>query len=116
MQISLRCHTSLMVCSLIIHNSRSIDFTKITIIYIEFTNVWETAFDVTDQTFDCNVNRTKGDSSTQLYLINHFLDEVVNVVATSIAPDKDLLNETNAVSGTGRRGLRSPILPAIPGK
>ena len=39
----------------------------------EFTNIWETAYDVTDTTFDCEVNRTKGDTSTQMYLINHFL-------------------------------------------
>ena len=42
-------------------------------ILAEFTNIWETAYDVTDTTFDCEVNRTKGDTSTQMYLINHFL-------------------------------------------
>ena len=73
----------------------------------EFTNVWETAFDVTDPTFDCNVNRTKGDTTTQMYLINHFLDEVVSVVATSIAPNKGALNTTNAASGPGSLGLQA---------
>lgn len=72
--------------------------------FTEFTNMWETAFDVTDPTFDCNVNRTKGDATTQLYTINHFLDEVVNVVATSIAPNKGQLNVTNAASGPGSLG------------
>lgn len=31
---------------------------KLIVICTEFTNVWETAYDVTDQTFDCAVNRT----------------------------------------------------------
>jgi len=83
------------------------DFTSVPYIIDEFTNVWETAFDVTDPTFDCNVNRTKGDTSTQMYLINHFLDEVVNVVATSIAPDKGALNVTNSASGPGSLGQQA---------
>lgn len=73
----------------------------------EFTSVWETAFDVTDPTFDCIVNRTKGDATTQMYVINHFLDEVVNVVATSIAPNKGQLNVTNSASGPGSLGLQA---------
>lgn len=73
----------------------------------EFTNVWETAFDVTDPTFDCNVNRTKGDTSTEMYLINHFLDEEVNIVASSIAPNKGALNTTNAASGPGSLGQQA---------
>jgi len=42
-----------------------------------------------------------------MYLINHFLDEVVSVIATSIAPNKGQLNVTNAVSGTGSLGLQA---------
>lgn len=83
------------------------DFTSVPYIIDEFTNVWETAFDVTDPTFDCNVNRTNGDSTTMMYLINHFLDEEVNVVATSIAPDKGQLNVTNAASGPGSLGAQA---------
>lgn len=83
---------------------------------LEFTNVWETAFDVTDTTFDCNVNRSKGDTSTELYLINHFLDEVVNVVATSIAPNKGALNVTNAASGVGSLGLQAEQCAAQNGR
>ena len=75
--------------------------------HTEFTNVWETAYDVTDTTFDCDVNRTNGDTSTQMYLINHFLDEVVSVIATSVAPNKDQLNVTNAANGTGSLGLQT---------
>ncbi|KAL5519266.1 hypothetical protein ACEPAH_949 [Sanghuangporus vaninii] len=83
------------------------DSTQVSYIIDEFTNMWETAFDVTDPTFDCNVNRTKGDSSTQLYTINHFLDEEVSIIATSVAPDKDALNTTNAASGDGSLGKQA---------
>jgi len=83
------------------------DFTSVPYIIDEFTNVWETAFDVTDPTFDCNVNRTKGDTTTQMYLINHFLDEEVNVIASSIAPNKGALNVTNSASGPGSLGLQA---------
>jgi len=92
------------------------DFTSVPYIIDEFSNVWETAFDVTDPTFDCNVNRTHGDSTTQMYLINHFLDEVVSVIATSVAPNKGQLNVTNAVSGTGSLGLQASECAAQEGR
>jgi len=65
----------------------------------EFTNMWETAFDVTDPSlFDCTVNRTKGDASTQMYLINHFLDKLV---FNQPVPDVAKANITNSASGPG---------------
>jgi len=80
---------------------------------LEFTNVWETAFDVTDTTFDCNVNRTNGDSSTQLYLINHFLDKIV---LNQFTPDPENAATTNAVSGTGSLGLQAQTCAATYGR
>lgn len=71
--------------------------------YAEFTNVWETAYDVTDPTFDCDVNRTKGDSTNQMYLINHFLD--TNLLGSPI-PDTADLDTTNAANGTGSLGAQ----------
>ena len=66
----------------------------------EFTNIWETAYDVTT-TFDCAVNRTNGDPSTQMYLINHFLDlDILGI----LVPDKLDLDQTNAASGSGSLG------------
>jgi len=79
------------------------DFTSVPYIIDEFTNIWETAFDVTDTTFDCLVNRSKGDSSTEMFLINHFLD---TIVLGQDAPDIAALNQTNAVSGTGSLGTQ----------
>ena len=69
--------------------------------------MWETAYDVTNTTFDCNVNRTKGDSTTQLYTINHFLDTSVSSLFDSLTPDKSALNQTNAANGTGSLGLQA---------
>ncbi|KAI9460570.1 PLC-like phosphodiesterase [Lactarius psammicola] len=89
------------------------DFTSVPYIIDEFTNVWETAFDVTDTTFDCNVNRTRGDPSTQLYLINHFLDKVV---LGQPAPNPEAANVTNSVSGTGSLGLQVETCAAANGR
>ena len=70
----------------------------------EFTNMWETAYDVTTTTFDCNVNRTNGDPTSELYTINHFLDlDILGI----LIPDKLALDQTNAASGTGSLGLQA---------
>jgi len=77
------------------------DLTSVPYLIDEFTNVWETPFDVTDPAFDCSVNRTKGDFSTQMYLINHFLD---TIVLNNPAPNIGAANVTNGVSGAGSLG------------
>jgi hypothetical protein len=89
------------------------DFTSVPYLIDEFTNVWETAFDVTDTTFDCTVNRTKGDPTTQLYLINHFLDTLVLGQPT---PDRDQANVTNGVSGIGSLGQQVDTCYAANGR
>ncbi|KAL4070751.1 PLC-like phosphodiesterase, partial [Scleroderma citrinum] len=78
------------------------DFTSVPYIIDEFTNIWETAYDVTT-TFDCSVNRTSGDASTQMYLINHFLDVMI---LGQPAPDPNDANTTNAVSGPNSLGAQ----------
>lgn len=67
---------------------------------LEFTNIWETAYDVTTS-FDCNVNRSNSDTATSMYLINHFLD---TLVLGQPAPAISEANQTNAVSGTNSLG------------
>lgn len=58
--------------------------------------------DVTDQTFQCAVNRTSGDSNSQMYMINHFLDITTSIVGIqAFLPNTAKLNETNAASGPG---------------
>jgi len=91
----------------------SADFTSVNYLIDEFTNVWETAFDVTDTTFNCNVNRTKGDPSTQMYLINHFLDTLVLGQPT---PDVAQANVTNSVNGTGSLGQQVNTCVATNGR
>lgn len=89
--------------NLVVFLTTEADFTTVPYIIDEFTNIWETAFDVTTTTFDCSVNRTNGDVSTQMYLINHFLDE--NFLTDDIpVPDKAAANVTNGVSGVGSLG------------
>ncbi|THH00683.1 hypothetical protein EW026_g1892 [Hermanssonia centrifuga] len=81
--------------------STTADFTSVPYLIDEFTNVWETAYDVTDTTFNCDVNRTNGDTSTQMFLINHFLDQIIIGFP---APDVTQANTTNGVSGVGSLG------------
>ena len=71
----------------------------------EFTNIWETAYDVTT-TFDCSVNRTQGDASTQMMLINHFLD---TLVLGQPVPDPSQANHTNAVSEPNSLGQQASL-------
>ncbi|KZT36581.1 PLC-like phosphodiesterase [Sistotremastrum suecicum HHB10207 ss-3] len=74
----------------------------------EFGNIWETAFDVTDPSFSCAINRSQGDTSQQMYLINHFLDATTDIAGFGVpAPAKDQLNVTNAQSGPGSLGQQA---------
>jgi len=84
----------------------------------EFVNVWETAFDVTDPAFSCAVNRTQGDTSQQMYLINHFLESNQQIVGNigGLAPAKDQLNTTNAASGPGSLGQQAADCSAQNGR
>jgi len=79
------------------------DYQTVPYLIDEFTNIWETAYDVTT-TFDCAVNRTNGDTSTQMYLINHFLDDDI---AGILIPDKGQAAQTNAINGTGSLGAQA---------
>ncbi|KAF9076051.1 PLC-like phosphodiesterase [Rhodocollybia butyracea] len=80
------------------------DITTVPYLLDEFSNIWETSFDLTSQTaFDCTVNRSNGDTSTQMFLINHFLDQLI---LGQPVPDPSQANETNAVSGTGSLGAQ----------
>ena len=78
---------------------------SLTDVTLEFTNVWETAYDVTDTTFDCNVNRSNGDTTTELYVINHFRDTTF-LNPKVLIPDRKDASVTNGVSGTGSLGVQ----------
>jgi len=89
------------------------NFAAVPYIIDEFTNIWETQFDVLDPTFDCLVNRSKGDSSTEMFLINHFLD---TIVLGQASPDIAKLNVTNALSGPGSLGAQVSTCIATQGR
>lgn len=59
------------------------------------------------------MNRTKGDSSTEMYLINHFLDTLILGQPT---PDVSQANVTNGVSGTGSLGQQVDTCVAANGR
>lgn len=88
-----------MVCLILTHKYSR--FPRI-IVFVEFTNIWETEFNVVDPNFNCNVNRTKGDPTTQMFLINHFLDKIL---LGQPVPDIDNANRTNAATGLGSLGV-----------
>lgn len=69
----------------------------------EFTNIWESAFNVVDPAFNCSIDRHSQnvDPAQQMYLINHFLDRVV---AGQPVPNIAALNTTNAATGPGSLG------------
>ncbi|KAJ2914279.1 hypothetical protein MD484_g6118, partial [Candolleomyces efflorescens] len=78
------------------------DLTSVPYLIDEFTNIWETQFNVVDTAdFDCSVNRTRGDTATSMFLINHFLDKLV---LGQPVPFIEKLNETNAATGAGSLG------------
>ena len=69
---------------------------------LEFSNIWETPFNTVDRTaFQCQKDRGTGDTSTSMFLINHFLD---TMVLGNPVPDVASANVTNAVSGSGSLG------------
>jgi len=93
------------------------DFTQVPYIIDEFSNVWETPFDVTSASFPCTVNRTSGDPTTQMNLINHYLDSEVSIAGISApAPDKSQLPVTNGVSGPGSLGAEVQTCEAAHGR
>lgn len=66
-----------------------------------------------EPSFNCNINRTQGDTASQLYLINHFLD---HIVLGQPVPDKAALNTTNGEEGPGSLGMHVDTCAAQHGK
>jgi len=90
------------------------DLTSVPYLIDEFSNIWETAYDVTDPAFDCNVNRTHAtDTSTQMYLINHFLDKLL---LGQPVPYVEKANVTNAATGAGSLGTQVATCVAAYGR
>ena len=106
-----------MLGELIRRNQRAIIFmdydanqTAVPYILDEFSQIWETPYDPTNQTFSCTIQRPPGISDTQalarMYLANHNLNTQLNLLGdTLLVPDTAQLNVTNAASGYGSLGL-----------
>jgi hypothetical protein len=103
--------------SMILHNQRVVMFldyeadqTAFPWWLDEFSQVWETPFDPTDQSFPCTVQRPPGlsdhDTRNRLSLINHNLNVEVSLLGDSIlVPAVSVLNITNNLTGHGSLGV-----------
>ncbi|ORY91589.1 PLC-like phosphodiesterase [Leucosporidium creatinivorum] len=66
----------------------------------EFTNVWETPYDETDDSFPCTVDRGASGYQDKMYLVNHYLDVNVTLLGQTIPiPATSELSQTNAATG-----------------
>ncbi|KAK1754646.1 PI-PLC X domain-containing protein 1 [Echria macrotheca] len=76
----------------------------------EFSQMWETPFDPTDQKFPCTVQRPpdlkEEDAKKRLYLMNHNLNVEVSLLGSTVnVPAVSQLNVTNNVTGFGSLGV-----------
>ena len=102
---------------LILSNQRAIIFmdynanqTAVPYILDEFSQLWETPFDPTDESFPCTVQRPPGLSDEQargrMYLANHNLNSELTILGNSIlVPATVQLLQTNGIGGYGSLGL-----------
>lgn len=76
------------------------DVSSVPYLLDEFTNIWETPYDETDDSFPCTVDRVTGSAEGKMYLMNHFLDVNTTLFGQTIpVPDTARLAETHASSG-----------------
>lgn len=85
------------------------DQNEVPYILDQFSQVWETPFSPTDPSFPCTAQRppdlSDEDAGKRMYMANHNLNTEINAFGTSLlVPTTTLLNETNAVNGTGSLG------------
>ena len=84
--------------------------TEVPYILDEFSQMWETPFSPTNRSFPCTQQRPPGlsqqDAEGRMYLANHNLNTEISLAGTSLlVPTSALINETNALNGTGSLGL-----------
>ncbi|KAK3370240.1 PLC-like phosphodiesterase [Podospora didyma] len=75
----------------------------------QFSQMWETPFDPTNQSFPCTVQRPPdlkaADAKKRLYLMNHNLNVEVSLLGAQVmVPAISSLNQTNNVTGYGSLG------------
>lgn len=79
--------------------------TQVPYVLDEFSQMWETPFSPTDDSFPCTQERppdlSKNDASRLPYLANHNLNIEISLGGSSLLiPQFDALNQTNSVNGT----------------
>jgi len=84
--------------------------TEVPYILDEFSQMWETPFSPTNSSFPCSQQRPPGidreQAEQRMYTANHNLNTEISLAGTSLlVPTTPLINETNAVNGTGSLGL-----------
>lgn len=84
--------------------------TEVPYILDEFSQMWETPFSPTNRSFPCTQQRPPGlsqqDAEDRMYMANHNLNTEISLAGVSLlVPTTPLINETNAINGTGSLGL-----------
>lgn len=84
--------------------------TEVPYILDEFSQMWETPFSPTNESFPCTQQRPPGldrqQAQDRMYMANHNLNTEISLGSLSLlVPTTSLLNQTNAVSGNGSLGL-----------
>ena len=84
--------------------------TEVPHILDEFSQMWETPFSPTNRSFPCTQQRPPGlsmdDAQQRMFVANHNLNTEIALGGTSLlVPTTALINETNAVNGTGSLGM-----------
>ena len=98
--------------------------TQVPYILDEFSQIWETPFSPTNDSFPCTQERPPGlnraDAEQRMYLANHNLNTELSFAGISLlVPTTTFLNQTNAVNGSGSLGLMANncagvLLPLVP--
>ena len=83
--------------------------TEVPYILDEFSQLWETPFSPTNDSFPCTQQRPPGlsqqDAEQRMYMANHNLNTEITALGTSIlVPSKPLINQTNGLNGSGSLG------------
>ncbi|KAL2041064.1 hypothetical protein N7G274_006008 [Stereocaulon virgatum] len=105
------------LASMILSGKRAVIFmdynanqTEVPYILDEFSQMWETPFSPTDDSFPCTQQRppnlSKQDAEGRMYLANHNLNTEITLAGRSLlVPTTTLINQTNGLNGTGSLGL-----------
>ncbi|BGP15184.1 hypothetical protein JCM10213_008675 [Rhodosporidiobolus nylandii] len=84
------------------------DISEVPYLIDEFTNIWETPYDETNDEFPCTVDRVTGSAEGKMYLVNHYLDRNETLFGQTIpVPFTAELEQTNAATGDTSLGAQA---------